>query len=131
MAALEPAHSFGETEAAVADAVHEFAEALDTYLATEDADAAWLALMAAKDHLRRVAIQHVEPKRDIEPDLYADVRRWLQCDDDQSTCFMLLDVAEGRGLPSGDIHRLCDAIEADLQGVEAGFLRCLWARRLN
>jgi hypothetical protein len=115
----------------VLDAVLEFAAALDTYHATEDADVAWHALMSSKDRLREVAIDHVEPKRDIEPDLYADVRLWLQCDDEQSTCFMLLDVAENRGLPTGDIRRLCDAIETDLQDAEAGFLRRLWSRRLN
>ena len=123
MATLESLHSFGETEAAVTDAVLEFAAALDRHHAAADADAAWFTLMAARDHLRRVAIQHVEPKRDIEPDLYTDVRSWLQCDDDQSTCFMLLDVAEDRGHPTGDIRRLGDAIEADLQAAEAGFLQ--------
>ena len=112
----------------VLDAVLEFAAAFDRYN-SDDAD--WHTLMATKDRLRQVAIQHVEPKRDVEPDLFADVRLWLQCDDDQTTCFMLMDAAGNRGLPTGDIRRLCDAIETDLQDAEAGFLRRLWARSLN
>jgi hypothetical protein len=116
---------------AVLDAVLAFAAALDRYSSGDDADADWHTLIATKDRLRQVAIQHVEPKRDVEPDLFADVRLWLQCDDEQTTCFMLMDAAGNRELPHGDIRRLCDAVEADLRDAEAGFLRRLSARSLN
>ena len=117
----------------VRDAVHVFGGALDQYCvrSVHEDDDAWAGLVDARDSLREVAIEHVETERDIEPELFAEVRRWLQADDEQSACFHLLHIAEERGLPDGDIRRICEDVEADISEAEEGFMRRWRSERLN